>query len=166
MTRSEAREKAFLLVFELSFKKDESMSEIIELAVNECDFKLNTFATELAMGVFDRRYELDSIIETNASSWKLNRISKVSLAVLRLCIYELIHRSEIPKGASINEAVDLAKKYAGDEEGSFVNGVLGGIVKTDFFKDIIGENVDIELLKTQDIEEETTEESSEEKVDG
>ena len=74
--------------------------------------------------------EIDSIIEPNLRKWSKNRISRVALSALRGAVCEILYDREIPESVSINEAVEIVKKFSGKEEASFVNGVLGSIVKT------------------------------------
>ena len=112
MTRREAREAAFALLFDNTFS-DDGMAAVIESA-EESDLL---------------QEELDGRIETAAHKWSMQRISRVALAIMRLALYEILYEEEIPTSVSINEAVELAKKYGCDEEATFVNGVLGGIVK-------------------------------------
>ena len=73
--------------------------------------------------------EIDGVLANAAENWKIDRIAKVDLAVLRLSVTELMYFEQIPDSASINEAVELAKKYGGEDSGKFVNGILGRIVK-------------------------------------
>ena len=126
MRRSEQREQAFLLVFESLFNG--YSPEAAEL-YSENTEKLGSYALELYNGVGERAQELDGIISAHLKGWKLNRISKVSLAVLRLSVYELKYSEDVPESVAINEAVELAKKYSGKEDSAFVNGILGAVVR-------------------------------------
>lgn len=128
MTRSEAREQAFILIFEKSFNEDVSMNELYELAVESEIANKDEFTQTLAFGVCEKRDEIDEVIEKYSVGWKKTRMSKVALAVLRLAVYELLF-TQVPVGAAINEAVELSKKYASKEDCTFVNGVLGTVVK-------------------------------------
>ncbi len=126
MKRSVAREQAFILVFEKSFR-EESIAEIIESAVLARQLEENAFMQELAEGTFEHINEIDELIEAHCIGWKKDRISRVALAILRLCCYELKFRPDIPVGVSIDQAVELAKKFATADDASYVNGVLGSI---------------------------------------
>ena len=126
MTRREAREEAFFIIFEHSFY-GEQVDDIIANAVEGRSLQINPFAYSLAKNTIEKIEELDQLIEKHATRWKKNRISKVSLAVLRLALYEMKFEESIPESVSINEAVELAKKFGGEEDSSFVNGVLGAI---------------------------------------
>jgi len=82
------------------------------------------FAEELAWGAWEEREGIDRIIESHLVNWKLSRIARVDLAILRLAIYELMHRRDIPPVVSINEAIDLAKEFSTPESKRFINGLL------------------------------------------
>lgn len=128
MKRSEAREAAFLLVFEKSFSED-ALAEIIDAAGEARDMRLSAFAQGLAEGAVSHQEEIDALISAHAHNWHVSRLTKVSLAVLRVAVYELLYGEGTPEAVAINEAIELAKKYAGDEEAAFVNGVLGGVAR-------------------------------------
>lgn len=87
------------------------------------------FAHELVLGVAAHLARIDSVIERHARGWSLERMANVDRNILRLAICELLFRPEIPPSVTIDEAVELAKKYSTAESGRFVNGVLGNIVK-------------------------------------
>lgn len=128
MTRSEAREQAFILIFEKAFNTDVPLGELYELAVESEIAQQDAFTQALACGVCEKQAEIDSVIEKYSVGWKIARISKVALAVLRLAVYEILY-TDVPVGVAINEAVELSKKYASKEDCSFVNGVLGSVAK-------------------------------------
>ena len=130
MTRTDAREQTFILIFEKSFR-DEPMSEIIELAENARMLTPNDYIRGVAVGTFDNIEMIDKQISNNLQGWKLERVSKVSLALLRLCIYEMFFEKDIPLKVSINEAVELCKKYAMPEDAAYINGVLGSISRSE-----------------------------------
>lgn len=128
MKRREAREQAFVLIFERIFNHD-TTQQIIDAAGLADDIIVDEFAEKIAMGVEENEEVLNAQIEKNIRGWKMNRLSKVSLALLRLAIYEIMFVEDIPVSVSINEAVDLAKKYGGVDDAPFINGVLGSVVK-------------------------------------
>ena len=123
MKRPEAREQAFLLLFDKSFHPEMTLDDVIALACADDMVKLNTFARSLVQAVCDDMTQIDEAIEQNLQGWKMQRISRVSLSLLRLAIGEL-QLGDTPQGVVVNEAVELCKTYAGTEEASFVNGVL------------------------------------------
>ena len=129
MTRREAREAAFALLFENTFS-DEGMEAVLRDAEEAQTLPEDQFALSLATGAAEKQEELDQKIAAASDRWKMDRISRVALTVMRLALYEVLYCEEIPVNVSLNEAVELTKIYGGDEEASFVNGVLGGIVRT------------------------------------
>lgn len=129
MTRHESRELAFILIFEKSFQNETSIIELIESAIELELFPQNAFAENLARQVFENIEEIDRLIDENLVGWSAKRISKASRAILRLSVCELLFSKDLPIGVSINEAVEIAKKYATAEDASYINGVLGSIAK-------------------------------------
>lgn len=128
LNRTAARELAFELIFEKNFR-DESIVEIINTAIEAREIVDDDFAKNTAINVFENIEKIDSLISENLQGWTINRISKVALAVLRLSVYEIKFSDEVPVSVSINEAVELAKKFGGDEDSAYVNGVLGTIAR-------------------------------------
>mgnify|MGYP000970317653 CR=1 FL=1 len=128
MTRRESRELAFILIFERIFK-DETLDQIIEEATEGRNIEIDDFSYKLASTAFEKLDDIDLIIKNYSKKWKLNRISKVTLAILRMAIVEIDNFDSVPISVSINEAVELAKKYGGDDDASFINGLLGAYVK-------------------------------------
>ena len=95
----------------------------------EQDGEPSGFAWELVYGVWQHRDELDAVIERFARNWRLDRVGRVELNLLRLGVYEMLYRADVPPKVSMNEAVTLAKKYDGDDAGTFVNGILDAVSK-------------------------------------
>lgn len=130
-SRSEAREAALTLIFQMNMHKDEMdfiLSELIE-EKPECEDNLG-YIRAVVWGVLEKDAELEEIIEKNIrAGWSLSRISRASLAILKLAIYEIKYMDDIPPKVSINEAVTLAKKYGADDDPSFVNGLLASVYK-------------------------------------
>ena len=129
MTRKEERELAFTLIFEKIFNEELDINEIVENAVEARLIEENTFAFSIAQLTYEKVEEIDKIINENAVGWKISRLPKVSLAILRLALCEILFVPSIPNGVSINEAVELAKKFATQEDASFINGILGKYVR-------------------------------------
>ncbi|MEG1773943.1 MAG: transcription antitermination factor NusB, partial [Oscillospiraceae bacterium] len=109
MKRRDAREAAFLLTFEKEFRS-EPLEELIETAVECRSLELDEYSDRLVRAVDERREEIDEIISAHLATWKLARLPKVTLAVLRLAVGELETFETIPVRVSINEAIELAKK--------------------------------------------------------
>lgn len=128
--RQESREQAFIIVFEKQFNPDRTADELCETAKEAGLFECDKFVSSLAGRTFESLDEIDSTISRYlASGWKISRLSKVVLAVLRLAVCEILFFDSIPYAVSINEAVELAKKYAAEQDPAFINAVLGAAVK-------------------------------------
>ncbi len=128
MTRKQAREEAFILIFEKEFN-DDALEEILSLAEEVRDIKADEYIKKVFFGVFENVEKIDEIISQNAVGWTIKRITKTALAILRLAIFEIEFYDEIPVSVSINEAVEMAKKYATKEDASFINGILSTVAK-------------------------------------
>ena len=129
ISRYKKREQTFLIVFESLF----SDTDVQEIADNFTDSTAQFYSDEAikTAGIIQElANELDEKISSYLTKgWRINRISKISLAVLRVAVYEILYCEEIPVSVSINEAVELTKKYSITEDASFVNGLLGSFVK-------------------------------------
>ncbi|MDD2955225.1 MAG: transcription antitermination factor NusB [Oscillospiraceae bacterium] len=144
MTRREAREQAFVLLFEYSFQQT-PIDEVIANAVEGRDIEVDPFARALAAKATEQVVLLDAQIEKYSKKWKKNRISRVALAILRLSVCELMFEDGIPASVSINEAVELAKKFGGEEDSAFVNGVLGAV-----YRGMGGEEAGVQAVPEQE----------------
>ncbi|MBR3908988.1 MAG: transcription antitermination factor NusB [Clostridia bacterium] len=128
MNRRQAREEAFILIFEKHFNTL-TTDEILEIATEVRDLEPDDYIKSVFSGVYDNLEFLDNTISENSIGWKINRISKTSLCILRLAIFEIKFMDDIPVSVSINEAVELAKKYSTPEDASFINGILSSVSK-------------------------------------
>ncbi|MCI9252638.1 MAG: transcription antitermination factor NusB [Lachnospiraceae bacterium] len=132
MKRRELREHIFELLFRIEFNTPEEMPEQIQLffadmeELKEAD---QSYMEEKYARVVDKLPKIDKRIEETAKSWKISRMGKVDLTVLRLAVYEMEFDEDVPVGVAINEAVELAKKFGGDDSPAFINGILGKIGK-------------------------------------
>lgn len=125
MNRKKAREYAFILLFEYKFQPDE-IKNIVEDFVKEFNpDDQQDYIEKVVFGAIENIDFIDKKIGELSEGWKTERISSVSLSILRLAIYEIEFCEDIPSVVSINEAVSLAKKYEGEEAAPFVNGILG-----------------------------------------
>ncbi len=131
MNRSKEREQAFILVFEKAFNPEATIEDIFALAIESEFMEPSDFARTLATKTVENVEEIDAKIQEFAVGWTLSRITKVSLSILRIAVCEILYMDDIPVGVSINEAVELAKQYAGKEDSSFINGVLGSISRAE-----------------------------------
>lgn len=130
MTRSEAREQVFIVLFEKIFDEESTIAQIVETAREAELIKINAFADALLNAIENNVESIDNVITENAKGWTIARLPKVSLAVLRLAIGEMLYMDEVPAGVSVNEAVELTKKYGTAEDAAYINGVLGSVAKS------------------------------------
>ncbi len=132
MDRSSIRELAFKMLYSLEIQKTNDKQEAINLffEANEINSKnAKDYIEDAVIGIENNSKEIDSKIEQNLKEdWKIERISKIDLSILRLAIYEITYK-EVPFKVAINEAVEIAKKYGEDSSKKFVNGILASIVK-------------------------------------
>jgi len=147
MTRTVAREIAVHLVFELGFS-DQNAKQLLEDALNRDMFELigaeeplyaefpdekqEQYIRALVEGTFAHGAELDSYIARHAVGWSFARIPRVAAAIMRVAMYEVLYMPDIPNAAAVNEAVEIAKHYEPAEVVSFINGILGTFVRTEF----------------------------------
>ncbi|AYD40592.1 transcription antitermination factor NusB [Clostridium fermenticellae] len=153
MNRRKSRELTMRLLFQMTINKEDfkevidNLKENLKVDNNESELLSNlktdksdeenmdltdidmSYVTRVLKGIQEKKGELDDGIEKCLIKWKINRISRVDLAILRICTYEFLYEDNIPKNVSINEAIELAKKYSGDKSAAFVNGILGKMIK-------------------------------------
>ena len=129
MSRKKNREEAFKLLYQTEINKEDYLGQLeYYFSENDVAPEVAEYITDLVAGVNVRIKEIDECIESYlASSWRIGRISRVDLAILRMGYYEIKYRDDVPKGAAINEAVELAKKYGSESSGKFINGILANI---------------------------------------
>lgn len=122
-----AREQVFSVLFEMMFT-DDSVDDILDNAEESRMIIIEDYADKLLNAFIGNSEYVDSVISDNIKGWSISRISKVALSILRLAVTE-IEYTDTPVSVAINEAVELAKKYATEKDASFVNGVLGSVAK-------------------------------------
>ena len=128
LSRHQMRENAFILVFEKNFS-DDSVEDILESA-RECDaIQVDDQVEAMFRGVVQNLPMIDSVIAPNLKNWTKDRISKVSLAILRLGVYEILFSKDVGDDIVVSECVKLATTFAYEDDVSFINGVLGSIVR-------------------------------------
>ena len=130
MTRRQAREAVFGLLFETDFHPTDAAEDIFDVSCDNREIEDDTFVRTAYFGVIEHKDELDSLIEEHSRGWKTYRISGMSRAAMRLCIWEMLYGDNIPHAVSINEAVELVKKFDDGKARSFVNGVLNAVKET------------------------------------
>lgn len=144
MTRSTAREIAMHLAYQLSFtdlpveefleeqldaERFEELSAEDALYADKPNAKQEEYIRRLVGGVAEHAAELDADIEKYAKGWRFERISLVASAIMRVAMYEILYMADIPQGAAISEAVEIAKKYEAPEVAKFINGILGSFAR-------------------------------------
>ena len=130
MKRTEAREHIFKMVFGLEFNTADEMPQQLEMyfdQLKEAKEKDREYIQKKAQAVAEHIEEIDRLINEHTTGWKTTRMNKVDLTILRLAVYEMKWDDDVPVSVAINEAVELAKRFGGDESPSFINGVLARI---------------------------------------
>lgn len=130
MKRKETREEAVKIVYSMDVNKEFSINNIpeyiehFELEDMDVDYLEKTISD-----MIDNMEEIDKYIRDNSKDWKINRIAKVDLAVLRIALSEILYNKTIPESVSINEAVEISKKFSNEDSHKFINGILGTVVR-------------------------------------
>ncbi|MBC1483881.1 transcription antitermination factor NusB [Listeria sp. FSL L7-1485] len=127
MKRREAREKALQALFQIELNEmslDQAIKNIME---DEQD----DYMEKLVEGVMANKAEIDAVIEPNLDNWRMDRLSKVDLSLLRLSVYEIKYLSDVPNRVSLNESIEIAKIYSDEKSSKFINGVLANIAPED-----------------------------------
>lgn len=130
MTRRECREHLMVMLFQTGFYTKEELPEQISYYMNDIIAPKKddvTYIQHKFQSTLEYLEEIDSLIESVSEGWKLKRMFKVDLAIMRLAVYEMKYDEEIPVSVAINEAVEIAKKYGQDSSPSFVNGILAKV---------------------------------------
>lgn len=125
LSRRDARERVFELLFEWSFNEDKNKEDILANAIDARGVVVDDFAESLYNQTIDNVSEIDDIIEQYSEKRSFKQISRVCLTSLRMAFCELLYFEDIPVGATINEAVELAKKFGTEDEATYLNGILG-----------------------------------------
>ena len=127
LKRREAREIVVGLLFETEFRSEESYGEIYAVSVENREIPNDEYVKKAYFTINENREEIDGLIGKYSKGWKTNRMTKISRSILRLCIYEMLYEKDIPYSVSINEAVELTKKFDDEKARSFINGILNSV---------------------------------------
>jgi N utilization substance protein B len=127
MSRRELREHIFHVLFQIEFHEEEEwetcarlyFEQLVDASAQEIEYMTRKFLTIAKLAK-----EIDQKLNEQTTGWKTTRMNRVDLTILRLAVYEIVWDEEVPTGVAINEAVELAKRYSGEEGPSFINGVL------------------------------------------
>lgn len=132
MKRSEQREHIFKLIFGAEFNPPEELGEQIKLYFETAEItgeKDQSYIADKTQKIAARVEEIDALINEHTTGWRTGRMNKADLSILRLAVYEMRWDDDVPVSVAINEAVELAKKFGGDDSPSFINGVLAKITE-------------------------------------
>ena len=133
MKRRELREHIFELLFRIEFNSTEEMPEQQRLfleELGEAEPKDQEYIKEKYAKIVEKLPQIDELLNEASDGWKVSRMGKADLTILRLAVYEMQYDEDVPVGVAVNEAVELSKKFGGDESPALINGVLGKIGKT------------------------------------
>lgn len=127
MTRREAREALLGLLFETEFRCDETSEDIYYTSAENREIPEDEYVKKAYFAICEGRERIDTVIGENSNGWKTSRLTNISRSILRLGVYELLYEEGIPYSVTINEAVELAKKYDDENARPFINGVLNSV---------------------------------------
>lgn len=126
--RRRSREFALQVLYQLEITKQDALEAMVQLRENfSPEEGEDEFTKRIVLGVMEHRQEIDRLIEERSENWRLERMTIIDRNILRIAIFELLYCSEIPPKVTLNEAIDLGKRYGSDESGSFINGILDRI---------------------------------------
>ena len=147
--RRQGRQRAFQVLYGCSFSPETDMSHVDKTFRNflvqeeGSATAANDFAWELIQGVLENRDDLDRIITAYSKNWRLERIAKIELTILRVAVYEMLYREDVPVKVAVNEGIELSKKFGDSNSKRFVNGILDGLLRAvesgKTFSDLVGE---------------------------
>ena len=161
LTRQEARETLFGLLFETEFHEGKEPAAIYDLACEDRDIPNDKYVRESFFGILAKADVLDAVISKYAKGWRADRLSRVSRTVIRIAVYEMLFVEDIPMNVSISQAVELTLKFGEDKAKQFVNGVLSGV-----FKDIQSNGVEAIIAEAANGTQATAEAESAVESDG
>lgn len=140
MKRRIAREIAVQSLYQIQMN-EATPQEAVQIAIHEAEHDNETelnfsgdkidplYIIELVEGTYSNKVRIDELLEEYLKGWAMDRLSRIDREVLRLAVYEMLYRDDVPPKVVVNEAIDLAKHYGTEESGKFVNGVLGKMIK-------------------------------------
>lgn len=129
MKRRELRDAVVQMLFETEFRRDETPEEIFLISAENREYtpEDQNEIRKIYFDVIDKKESIDRLLNECSTGWKTTRMSRLSLSIMRLCVYEMLYREDIPASVSLNEAVELCKKYDEPKARPFLNGVLNGV---------------------------------------
>jgi len=132
-SRTRARECALQALYQLDLSGGDARDAVrcVLAHFEEADEATERFADELVRGVQSEKPQIDALIQTSSAHWKLDRMARVDRNILRIAVYEILRRADVPVRVTLNEAIELGKKFGSEESSAFVNGVLDRIAHMD-----------------------------------
>ena len=127
LKRKEAREIVVGLLFETEFRTDENSTEVYAISSENREIPKDEYVERAYFGVCDNKEKIDELVGASAKGWKTHRLTKLLRSILRLATYEMLFEEDIPYSVSINEAIELTKKFDDPQARAFVNGVLNSV---------------------------------------
>ena len=127
LKRREARELVIGLLFETEFKVEEDKTEVFAASVEDREIPIDDYIKRAYFGVYENIEQIDALIGAHSNGWKTHRLTRLSRSIMRLCVYEMLFEDDIPYSVSINEAIELTKKFDDPKAKAFVNGVLNSV---------------------------------------
>ena len=126
--RRRSREFALQVLYQLEITKQDALRTLAQFQEHFSEgVERDDFVERLVLGVAEHRKEIDRLIERYSENWRLDRMNAIDRNILRMAVFELLHCEDIPPKVTLNEAIDLGKRYGTDESGSFINGILDRI---------------------------------------
>ena len=126
--RRRSREFALQVLYQLEITKQGALQAMVQLRENfSPEEGEDEFAKRIVLGVMEHRQEIDRLIKERSENWRLDRMTIIDRNILRIAIFELLYCGDIPPKVTLNEAIDLGKRYGSEESGSFINGILDRI---------------------------------------
>ena len=129
MKRKDARENAFKVLFEISFSDGADVDETMTLAAENMGYEFDDYCRGLIKGVVSEKEKIDSVLNEFSTKWKTDRLSRVALCASEIAFFEIMG-GEVPPAVAVNEAIELVKKFDTDTSAKYINGVLGGYVRS------------------------------------
>lgn len=129
MNRTQAREWLIKLLYQFDVSKSEPADILNRFIENNDPKEEKDYIVKSFYGIIENVENIDNKIKKYLKNWDINRIAKIDLAIMRCSFYEILYRDDIPNSVSINEAVEIAKKYSTEKSPSFINGILGNLVR-------------------------------------
>ncbi|MEW6409446.1 MAG: transcription antitermination factor NusB [Nitrospirota bacterium] len=133
--RRKAREIALQVLYQIDIRQEKLTEEFLDEALYDCknisiNDEMAEYSKKLIRGIMENLTSIDDIIAHFAANWRIDRMAVVDRNILRIAVYELKYRDDIPSKVAINEAIEIAKRYSTEDSGTFINGILDGVARS------------------------------------